>query len=130
MRFQRWLPSLPGANKGNSGLCGTIFTVVKLRKIGGTMTKKDIVIEVAARKELSHLTQVDVKRVIQSTMDHIVDSLMKGETIELRNFGVFKVKTRKGRMARNPKTGEKVSVPDRKVAVFKPGLVMKKKIQQ
>ena len=94
------------------------------------MTKKDIVIEVAARKELSHLTQVDVKRVIQSTMDHIVDSLMKGETIELRNFGVFKVKTRKGRMARNPKTGEKVSVPDRKVAVFKPGLVMKKKIQQ
>ncbi|MDD5449943.1 MAG: integration host factor subunit beta [Candidatus Omnitrophica bacterium] len=92
------------------------------------MTKKDIVIEVAQRKELSHLTQVDIKKVIQSTMDYIIESLAKGETIELRNFGVFKVRTRKGRMARNPKTGEKVPVPDRKVVVFKPGLVMKKKV--
>lgn len=92
------------------------------------MTKKDIVIEVAERPELSHLTQVDIKKVIQSTMDYIIESLSKGQTIELRNFGVFKVRTRKGRMARNPRTGEKVPVPDRKVVVFKPGLVMKKKV--
>jgi len=94
------------------------------------MTKKDIVIEVAQRPELSQLTQVEIKKVIQSTMDYLIESLAKGETIELRNFGVFKVRTRKGRMARNPKTGQKVSVPDRKVVVFKPGLVMKEKIRR
>lgn len=93
------------------------------------MTKKDIVLEVAERSELSHLTQVDIKKVIQSTLEHIVEALIKGQTIELRNFGVFKVKTRKGRIARNPKTGDKVTIPDRKVAVFKPGLLMKKKIK-
>ena len=93
------------------------------------MTKKDIVIEVAGRPELSQLTQVEIKGVIQSTLDYLIESLAKGETIELRNFGVFKVRTRKGRMARNPKTGQKVSVPDRKVVVFKPGLVMKEKVR-
>ena len=93
------------------------------------MTKKDIVIEVAQRSELSHLTQVDIKNIIQATLDHVIESLAAGQTIELRNFGVFKVRERKGRMARNPKTGQKVPVPDRKVVVFKPGLVMKKKVK-
>jgi integration host factor subunit beta len=93
------------------------------------MTKKDIVSEVAQRTELSHLTQADIKKVIQSSLDYIIESLKRGETIELRNFGVFKVRTRKGRMARNPKTGQKVPVPDRKVAVFKPGLIMKKSVR-
>lgn len=93
------------------------------------MTKKDIVLEVAQRPELSELTQTQIKLVIQSTLDHIIDSLLKGQNIELRNFGVFKVKNRKGRMARNPRTGQKVQVSDRKVVVFKPGLLMKKKIK-
>lgn len=92
------------------------------------MTKKDIVIEVAQRPELSELTQTQIKLVIQSTLDYIIDSLLKGGNIELRNFGVFKVRARKAHVARNPKTGEKVTVPDRKVVVFKPGLIMKKKI--
>lgn len=92
------------------------------------MTKKDIVIEVAQRPELSELTQTQIKLVIQATLDHIIDSLLKGQNIELRNFGVFKVKDRKGRMARNPRTGQKVQVADRKVVVFKPGLIMKQKI--
>jgi nucleoid DNA-binding protein len=93
------------------------------------MTKKDIVVEVADRPELSGLTQTQIKLVIQATLDHITDSLSKGQNLELRNFGVFKVKIRKGRMARNPKTGEKVQVADRKVVVFKPGLIMKKKLR-
>lgn len=93
------------------------------------MTKKDIVIEVAERSELSHLTQTDIRKVIQSTLDYIIESLIKGKSIELRNFGVFKTKVRKARMARNPKTGQKVAVPDRKVVVFKPGLMMKKKVK-
>jgi nucleoid DNA-binding protein len=92
------------------------------------MTKKDIVLEVAERSELSELTQTQIRLVIQAVLDHITGSLAKGKNIELRNFGVFKVKNRKGRMARNPKTGEKVKVEDRKVVVFKPGLIMKKKI--
>ena len=93
------------------------------------MTKKDIVLEVAEKPELKNLTQQDIKKVIQATLDHITESLAKGNTIELRNFGVFKVKNRKGRMARNPKTGEKVAVPDRKVVTFKAGLVMKKQLK-
>jgi len=93
------------------------------------MTKKDIVLEIAERPELTQLTQVEIKRVVQSALEHIIESLSKGQTIELRNFGVFKVKTRKGRMARNPKTGQKVAVPDRKVVVFRPGLMMKKKVK-
>jgi nucleoid DNA-binding protein len=93
------------------------------------MTKKDIVIEVAQKPGLKNLTQAQIKVVVQAALDHVVESLAKGQTIELRNFGVFKVKTRKGRIARNPKTGQKVPVPDRKVVVFRPGLVMKKKVK-
>jgi len=89
------------------------------------MTKKDIVLEVAEQSQLTQLSQTEIKKVIQSTLDYITESLVDGKTIELRNFGVFKVKTRKNRTARNPKTGEKVTVPQRKVVVFKPGLLMK-----
>lgn len=90
------------------------------------MTKKDIVLKVA---DETNLTQVDVKKVVQRTLDHIVTSLERGETVELRNFGVFKVKNRRGRMGRNPRTGEEVPVPAKKVAVFKPGLIMKQKVK-
>ncbi|NQU73847.1 MAG: integration host factor subunit beta [Candidatus Omnitrophica bacterium] len=93
------------------------------------MTKKDIVLEIAERPELSNLTQSEIKIVVQSTLDHLVENLVKGQTIELRNFGVFKVKTRKSRMARNPKTGQKVAIPNRKVVTFKPGLGMKNRIK-
>lgn len=89
------------------------------------MTKKDIVLKIA---DEINLTQVDVKKVVQATLDHITDSLQKGETVELRNFGVFKVKSRRGRMGRNPRTGEEVPVPAKRVTVFKPGLIMKKRV--
>jgi len=90
------------------------------------MTKRDMAIEIA---EQVGLKQVDVKRVIQKTLDHIIEDLAKGETVELRNFGVFKVKTRKPRAGRNPKTGEAVPIPERKKVTFKPGMIMKKKIR-
>ena len=70
-----------------------------------------------------------MKEVVQMTLDSIVDSLTKGETVELRNFGIFKVKTRKPRLGRNPKTGESVEIPGKKVVSFKPGLVMKDKVR-
>jgi nucleoid DNA-binding protein len=93
---------------------------------GVIMTKKDIVLKVADK---TGLKQVDVKKVVQQTLNTIINSLVREENVELRNFGVFKVKHRKGRTGRNPRTGEEVPVPPKKVAVFKPGLVMKKKVK-
>ena len=90
------------------------------------MTKKDIVLRVASE---TGLKQLDVKKVVQRSLDAIVESLSKGDTVELRNFGIFKVKSRKGRTGRNPRTGEKVPVPPKRVVTFKPGLVMKKDIR-
>ncbi len=90
------------------------------------MTKKDIVIKVA---DATDLKQLVVKRVVQKTLDTLVAALSRGETVELRNFGIFKVKSRKGRTGRNPRTGEKVPVPPKRVVVFKPGLIMKRDIR-
>jgi nucleoid DNA-binding protein len=90
------------------------------------MTKKDIILRVS---DETGLKQIDVKKVVQKTFDCIVEALARGEKIELRNFGVFKIKQRKSRTGRNPRTGQVVPVPPRKVVVFKPGLEMKKKMR-
>ena len=90
------------------------------------MTKKDIVMKVSND---TNVTQIDVKKVVQKTLDAVVESLEKGETVELRNFGVFKVKSRRGRIGRNPRTGEEVQVPEKKVVVFKPGLILKQRVK-
>ena len=90
------------------------------------LTKKDLVLIVA--KE-THITQVDVKRVVQLTLHHIIRELKEGKTIELRNFGVFKVRQRAPRRGRNPKTGQEVPVPSKRVVVFKPGLLMRQDIK-
>lgn len=90
------------------------------------MTKKDIVVRIS---DETGVKQTDVKKVVQKYLDHVIDSLAKGETVELRNFGVFKVKTRKGRMGRNPRTGEAVPIPAKKAVTFKPGLVMKQRVK-
>ncbi len=90
------------------------------------MTKREIVLKIADETDAK---QIDVKLIVQKTLDTIIDSLSKGETVELRNFGIFKVKSRKGRMGRNPRTGENIPVPEKKVVTFKPGLVMKEKVR-
>ncbi len=90
------------------------------------MTKKDIILKVA---DETNLKQTDVKLVVQKTFDYMVEALVRGEKIELRNFGVFKVKERKSRTGRNPRTGQVVPVPPRKVVVFKPGLEMKHEVK-
>ena len=90
------------------------------------MTKKDIVLKIT---DMTGIKQVDVKKVVQSTFDVIIESLIRSEKVELRNFGVFKIKERRARFGRNPRTGESVPVPPRKVVVFKPGLEMKQKIK-
>lgn len=90
------------------------------------MTKRDIVLKVA---EQTGLRQLDVKKIVQKALDAVIVALSKGETVELRNFGIFKVKTRKGRTGRNPRTGEKVPVPPKRVVVFKSGLIMKRDVR-
>jgi nucleoid DNA-binding protein len=91
-----------------------------------TMTKKDMVLKIAQE---TGVKQLDVKKVVQRTLDLIIEALSKGEKVELRNFGVFKVKSRKGRTGRNPRTGVTVPVPPRKAAVFKAGMVMKQRLR-
>ena len=90
------------------------------------LTKKDLVLAVARD---TGITQVDVKRVVQRTLDRLIENLKEGKTIELRNFGVFKVRQRAPRRSRNPKTGEEVPVPSKRVVVFKPGLLMRQDIK-
>jgi nucleoid DNA-binding protein len=90
------------------------------------VTKKEIVKAIA--DELG-LTQMAVKEVVQMTFDHIVDTLVDDRRIELRNFGVFEVKRRAARQARNPKTGEPVEVAARYVVAFKPGKEMEERVK-
>ncbi|GAB4317987.1 MAG: hypothetical protein Kow0074_06940 [Candidatus Zixiibacteriota bacterium] len=81
------------------------------------MTKADLV-EICAEK--TGLTRTDVAVTVDAFLDAVKSSLEQGKNIEIRGFGTFKVKLRKARKARNPRTGEEVPVPDRKVPVFKP----------
>ena len=90
------------------------------------MTKKDIVKTLAERFTLS---QVDAKKVVQGTFDAILETLIANGRIELRNFGVFEVKMRKARKARNPRTGAEVFVAEKRVVTFKPGRQMEDRIK-
>jgi len=86
------------------------------------VTKRDLVIEVTNRLGL---VQNNVLKIVQGTLDAITDALADGNRLELRGFGVFDVKTKKSRPARNPRTGEKVMLPTRRVVTFKPGKKMR-----
>ena len=84
-------------------------------------TKKDIIKQIS---EKTGLSQVETKQVVQGLFDSIVDILATDGRIELRNFGVFMVRTRAERKARNPRTGEEVIVPQRRIVTFKSGRKM------
>ena len=87
-----------------------------------TMTKRELVIRVANKLGM---TQSDVAKVIEGTFETISQSLAEGKRWELRDFGVFEVKTRASRIGRNPRTGDQVPVPERRVVTFRPGKKMK-----
>src|SRR5687767_11039292 len=91
----------------------------------GMTTKKDIVKRIA---EYTALTQVQTKEVVQKSFDAIIDAIVEEGRIELRNFGVFEVKVRRPRKARNPRTGQPVEVPAETVVVFKPGRIMEERV--
>ncbi len=90
------------------------------------MTKKEIVRTIS---EEIGLTQLKTKEIVQKTFDAIVDALVEDRRIELRNFGVFEVKRRAPRKARNPRTGDKVTVPEKFVVAFKPGKEMEQRVR-
>jgi integration host factor subunit beta len=82
------------------------------------LTKKEITRRIAAELNVD---QVLVKKIVQETLDMIVNAAAREGRIELRNFGVFEVKRRAARKARNPKTNEEVFVPAKSVLSFQPG---------
>ena len=84
-----------------------------------------MVIQIAKKTDVE---QQKVKQIVQMTLDGIIEVLSTEKRIELRNFGVFEVRTRKSRKARNPRTGEEVMVPSKQVVAFKAGKIMDERI--
>jgi len=90
------------------------------------VTKKEIVRSISDK---TGLTQLQIKEIVQLTFEGIIDTLLTEGRVELRNFGVFQVKSRKARTARNPRTGRKVAVPEKFVVSFKAGKEMEERVQ-
>ncbi|MCA9195342.1 MAG: integration host factor subunit beta [Planctomycetales bacterium] len=91
------------------------------------VTKKEIVKTISDK---TGLTQLQIKEIVQATFDGIIETLLEEGRVELRNFGVFQVKSRKARKARNPRTGRQVEVPEKFVVSFKPGKEMEARVQE
>lgn len=91
-----------------------------------TTTKKDLIENVAQETQLP---RADVRRVVQSFLEHVIDELSKGNRLEFRDFGVFEIRERAGRVAQNPKTLERVTVPPRKSVRFKVGRLMQQSLE-
>jgi integration host factor subunit beta len=89
---------------------------------GGSMTKAELVEEVS---RVSDLTKKHSEVIVDTVFKSIIDALHRGEKIELRGFGSFRLRQREPRKGRNPKTGDKVDVPPKKVPYFKPGKELK-----
>ncbi len=91
------------------------------------MTKADLVEDVARASEL---TKKDAERLVEIVFESIIETLNHGEKIELRGFGSFRVRERGARRGRNPKTGDPVSIPAKRVPYFKPGKELKELINE
>lgn len=89
------------------------------------MTKADLVEEVARRSDLS---RKEAEEVVTTVLGCLVESISSGEKIEVRGFGSFRLRGRGPRKGRNPKTGELVDVPAKRVAYFRPGKFLKELI--
>ena len=91
-----------------------------------TTTKRELVVRIANE---TGLTQLEVKEVIQRTLDCVTEALAQGRAVELRNFGIFKPVRRKARVGRNPNNPSvEVKIPAKWIADFKPGRIMKQKV--
>jgi nucleoid DNA-binding protein len=93
----------------------------------GTLTKRDLVIQIANETGLVQSTVFDV---IQRTLNHMTDALARGDSIELRNFGVLEVRLTKPRVGRNPnRPGSSFVIPARATVKFKPGKIMRQRVE-
>jgi len=90
-----------------------------------TITKKELVYRIASK---TNQKKVVAKKIIQNFIDEVINELEKGNRLEFREFGVFEIKERAPRVARNPRTGAVVEVPAKKVVHFKAGRLMKERV--
>jgi integration host factor subunit beta len=87
-----------------------------------TLTKADLIEDVL---RVTELPRKESETVVETIFESIIDALQKGEKIEIRGFGSFRTRQRRGRVGRNPKTGAKVEVPAKKIPFFKPSKELK-----
>ncbi len=87
-----------------------------------TLTKADLIEEVL---RITELPRKESETIVETIFESIIESLQKGDKIEIRGFGSFRTRSRRGRVGRNPKTGEKVEVPAKKIPFFKPSKELK-----
>ena len=90
------------------------------------MIRSELIQKIA--DENPHLFQRDVERIVNTIFEEITDALANGDRVELRGFGAFSVKTRDARVGRNPRTGEAVSVNQKKVPFFKTGKLLRDRL--
>jgi integration host factor subunit beta len=91
-----------------------------------SITKSELIEKISAK--IPQLGNKDVELSVKTLIDKVIDSLATGDRTEVRGFGSFSVHYRKPRIGRNPKTGDSVSLPDKNAAHFKPGKVLRNKI--
>lgn len=108
-----WVPSSTSSTRGGRSVA--------------TVTKKDIVRTIAEKLDLP---QLRTREFVQLTFDALIEALVREKRVELRNFGVFQIKKRVARMARNPRTGEQVPVRAKNVVTFKPGKEMEARVRE
>jgi integration host factor subunit beta len=106
--------------------CKTVF--VQRRPIENFMTRSDLVEELAAR--FAQLTQRDAEFAVKAILDAMNDALVRGHRIEIRGFGSFTINRRPPRMGRNPRSGESVSIPEKRVPHFKPGKALREAVDE
>ncbi|MEM6354911.1 MAG: integration host factor subunit beta [Pseudomonadota bacterium] len=90
------------------------------------MIKSELIQKIA--EENPHLYQRDVEKIVSTVFEEITSALARGDRVELRGFGAFSVKTRDARTGRNPRTGEAVPVPEKRVPFFKAGKDMRERM--
>lgn len=92
------------------------------------MIKSELITRIA--EENDHITQRDIEQVVSKVFDEITEALVRGDRVELRGFGAFSVKKRDARIARNPRTGEAVPVPEKRAPFFKAGKELRERLNE
>jgi len=92
------------------------------------MTKSELIADVSAK--VKTFSKKDVERIVDSLFSSMSDSLSRGEKVEIRGFGSFKIKERSGRQGRNPKSGENIYIEAKRVPFFKAGKEIRERINK